>query len=133
MRPMLSTLIRILVAVSILAAAEAAISQPAAVPADGAPTAEQHQEWLRALDEEVERLHASRAKAAELERKITEARRRRYPRGEALGALERELKEARDTQAQARATLPELVERARRGGVPPGVLRRYEDIPASER
>lgn len=132
MRPMLSTLIRILVAVSILAAAEVAISQPSGEPALSM-SAERNQEWARTLEEELARLRASQAQVAELERQITDARRRRYPRGEALGALERELADARKALARSRAALPELVERARRSGVPPGVLRPYEGIPASDR
>jgi hypothetical protein len=38
--------------------------------------------------------------------------------------------EARANYARSRCALPELVERARRAGVEPGVLRRYEELPA---
>ena len=130
---MISSLLRLLVTLSILVAADVVLSSLGAADVMGAEntpgaTFEDHQreDWIRSLEANRARIRAAEAKVAALQRRVTEARRRRYPRGEALAGLERELASSREELAEARLERPGLLEAARRAGVPPGSLRPFE-------
>jgi hypothetical protein len=82
--------------------------------------------WEARLAEAHAALGGLRERAAASQRALSEARHRRHPRGEALSALEAAAAQARTALAAAEAEFPELLEQARREGVEPGVLRRFE-------
>jgi chromosome segregation ATPase len=82
--------------------------------------------WEARLTEAEQRLASARERAATSESALSRARHRRHPRGEALDALVAAAADARRERAAAEAELPELLEQARRAGVAPGVLRRFE-------
>jgi chromosome segregation ATPase len=90
------------------------------------PSEEGYESW-------VERLNQARAEVEEARRDLQGAeaalrnqRQRRYPRGEAKRDLASEVEEARLGLEKAERAVPELLEQARRAGVPPGVLRSDE-------
>lgn len=131
---MLSTLFRVFIAFLILVAADALISSGDGSPARADSFETSNQEtWVRALEENANRMLAAEGKVAALQRRVSEARRRHYPRGEALGALERELEDAREELEAARGERPRLLEDARRAGVSAGALRPFEPPPAAPR
>ena len=85
-----------------------------------------------------QRLREARAVVARAQTRQTAAeaaydrmRSRQYPRGEAKLAIEAERTAARDDAARAQQDLEELLEQARRAGVPPGWLRATEASPAA--
>lgn len=98
-------------------------------PAAASPAelgAEEVDAWRDKLVGARERVDGAREQVATAEVAYREARKRRRRGGEradllaALTAAEQEL-------AEAEARLPALLEQARRAGVPPGVLREFED------
>ena len=84
-------------------------------------------DWQQRLDDAQEGLRAAREHVQQAELALGDARQRRRPRGELLGKLYDELPAAREDLAQREAQWPALLEEARRAGVPPVVLREYED------
>jgi septal ring factor EnvC (AmiA/AmiB activator) len=82
--------------------------------------------WVVRLDEAQEKLARTRSRLAADEAALTRARHRRYPRGEALDALKARVAKGRTDLEAAETELPALLEEARRAGVPPGALRRFE-------
>ena len=103
-------------------------SPPAAAsPAQpAARAAEEIDEWRQTLLEARERVDEAQVQVTVAQQAFRNARHRDRRGGEraelraAVGAAEQEL-------AEAEAALPELLEQARRAGVPPGVLREFED------
>ena len=110
-----------------LFAASAAPADPAK-PGQAAPVASEviAAGWEARLADAEAKLAAARSRAARSEQTLTHARHRKYPRGEALDALIADAEEAREALAAAEAEVPALLEQARRAGVEPGVLRRFE-------
>jgi hypothetical protein len=107
-----------------------ALAQQGAVAPDDAVVVEPEDEeasWLRRLDEGAARLADAQRRVADLEGAKGRGAARRYPRGEAKEKYIEQLEAARAELAEAEEALPELVEDARRAGVPPGVLDRYEN------
>jgi small-conductance mechanosensitive channel len=86
----------------------------------------QNELWATRLSEAHARRDTARQRELEAVQALGSARHRRHPRGETLARLEGDLARARRERAQAEAELPELLEQARRDGVWPGVLRRFE-------
>jgi hypothetical protein len=105
-----------------LAGAFAAAADPAKPSEEEASTPT----WEQRLEEAHTRLELARLHAAESERAVTRARHRRYPRGAGFDDLVAAAEDARKQLRSAEAELPELLEQARRAGVEPGVLRRFE-------
>jgi hypothetical protein len=84
------------------------------------------QAWIDRIEAVAADLEKTRAQLRANEGALSRARHRRYPRGEALAELEASVEAGRAALAKAEAELPELLEQARRAGVPPGELRRFE-------
>jgi len=124
-----------LLAVALLAPGAAAAGEaaaeggPAAAAPEGPATggAGEEKPWEERLAEAAARIEAAEARLEKAEAAYSRARHDDHPRGEALEAIEREYAEAGRELEAARSALPELVEEARRAGVPPGVLRPYWD------
>ena len=81
--------------------------------------------WAATLGEARARVDKSRTRLAEADAEYTYARNRQRPRGEALKKIIATRDAARSEYATARCRLPELMEKARRAGVSPDVLRAF--------
>ena len=117
----MATVLRVLVTAAILMGAGLVVAQGQVPLGEDAESY-----WIEKIELEQNRAEKARADIARLEAEISKAKRRRYPRGEALRAKFDELDTARDTSAKAEALIPELMEQARRAGVSPGALRHFE-------
>jgi hypothetical protein len=106
-------------------------AEPAAIDdaASDAATSEEDElaSWVKRLDEARARLDAATRRLAQLEGAKGRGAHRRYPRGDAKEKYLEDLEAARKEHADAAQALPELMEEARRAGVPPGVIARYEE------
>lgn len=116
----MATFLRALVVAAILIAAGRVVAQPAAV------SDEPESYWLEKIELEQTRAEQARSEIVRLESEISKAKRRRYPRGEALREKIEALELARATSERAEALIPELMDQARRAGVSPGALRHLE-------
>jgi hypothetical protein len=107
------------------------VAAPVATFAADDAAAEQEQAeldaWVKKLDDAKERLAAADRQLEVLGGTKGRGAHRRYPRGDAKEKYLADLAAAQDEQADAARALPELIEEARREGVPPGVLSDYED------
>lgn len=74
------------------------------------------------------RVREAQQNAATAEWAYTRARTRRYPRGEALEEIRTRMAEMNDELATAEREFVDLVEEARRAGVPAGTLMPYMDL-----
>jgi hypothetical protein len=95
------------------------------------PDTSHHERWRDRVAEaraEVERAHERRDAA---ETAVDRMRHSHHPRGAAREALFAEREEARAGVAEAEQALEELLEQARRAGVPPGWLRAPDPAPAA--
>jgi hypothetical protein len=100
---------------------------PAAPPAESTGSGEEEvDEWRERLLEAQARLESARERAAAAQRAYRDGRQRKRPRGEKKAELLAELEGAEQELAEAEAELPVLIDKARRAGVPPGVLREFE-------
>lgn len=93
---------------------------------------ERYAGWIEQLDQARQRVELARERLAEAKAALQDQRQRRYPRGEDKEELEAAVIEAQEEVAAAEAELPALLEKARRAGVPWGVLRQYEDVLAED-
>jgi uncharacterized protein YqfA (UPF0365 family) len=59
---------------------------------------------------------------------LTRARTRRYPRGEALEAMQAQVQDLRRERADSEADFSTTLQEARRAGVPAGILMDYMDV-----
>ena len=99
----------------------------AAAPANPAGIgAEEIEEWRQTLLEARERVDEAIGQVATAEMAYRDARKRKRRGGERADLLAA-LEAAQAELAEAEAELPALLEEARRAGVPPGVLREFED------
>lgn len=122
-------LISALVVVVALAAAPPVYAQSGSAASDAAAAEEAEQAaWVKRLDEAAARLTDARRDLARLEDAKGRGAARRYPRGEAKEKYIDQLKAAREELAKAEESMPELLEEARRAGVPNGVLDHYENL-----
>lgn len=83
--------------------------------------------WIQKLDEAKARLAAAKADVSRYEAVQSHASARRYPSGEPKEKFLSDLENARKELDEAQREFPRLLEEARRAGVDPGVLRRYEE------
>jgi hypothetical protein len=100
---------------------------PAAPSAESAGSAKEVGEWRERLLEAQQRLESARERAAATQHAYRDWRQRKRPRGEKKEELLAKLEGAEQELAEAEAELPVLLDEARRAGVPPGVLREFED------
>jgi len=96
-------------------------SKPA--PREEAP---QWADWEHRLDDGAQHLGAARARAAQAEAAVTNMITRHYPSGEAKAKLLKERDDARADLERATQEYPELLDEARRDGVPDSILAPYE-------
>jgi hypothetical protein len=95
-------------------------------PAPGsAPQAEPAETWEERLATAQRRIELARERVTAAKAAYSRARHDRNPRGPALATIEQERETAERELRDAEAALPELVEQARREGVPPAVLDPY--------
>jgi hypothetical protein len=99
----------------------------AAVKDQGESEEDQERGWIKRLDEAAARLAAAQRSIDRLEGTKGRGASRRYPRGEAKGKYLDDLEAARKELAAAQEALPEVIEEARRAGIPNGTLDRYEN------
>ena len=85
------------------------------------------QEWRQRLADEHAALVAARERVVDAQIALGAARQHHHPRGDLLGRLYADLEAARDDLAKLETSWPQRLEEARRAGVPPVVLRDYED------
>jgi len=97
-------------------------AQPAA-----ADEAAQYEVWTARLDAARTRLKHARAAVAEGDAAYSKNRQRHRLRGETNTEVISGREAAERELAAAEAAWPERLEQARRAGVPPGILRPYED------
>jgi hypothetical protein len=83
-------------------------------------------DWEQRLDEGSQRLGTARARAEQAEAAVTSMLARHYPAGEAKAKLLKEREDARADLARAQQEYPELLDEARRDGVPDSVLAPFE-------
>jgi len=108
--------------------APAFAASPAAAPNDAAAAAEDESAgWLKRLEEARARLDTATRRLTALGGIKGRGAHRRYPRGDAKEKYLEDLEAARKEYNEAERALPELIEEARRAGIPPGVLARYEE------
>jgi hypothetical protein len=107
----------------------AALGWPGAAPA-GIPATEMQvatptdrETWVQAIRDARENLAAARARYEESREAYSKMKRRRKARGEAKQGFVQERDEAAAALADAERSLEELLESARRAGVPPGWIR----------
>ncbi len=117
----MATMFRVLVAMAILIAAGHVVAQQQQPMSD-----DPESYWLEKIQLEQTRAEQARRDIAKLEKEISKAKRRRYPRGEALREKIEALDLAREQSAKAETLIPDLMDQARRAGVSPGALRHLE-------
>ena len=82
--------------------------------------------WVKKLDDAKQRVEAAQQELDKLTNAKGRGAARRYPRGDAKAKYLEDLKLTREEYEAARRALPDVVEDARRAGIAPGVLERYE-------
>jgi hypothetical protein len=100
---------------------------PAATPI---PVEAEREAWQERIAEARGTVEQAQRRSEAADAAVQKMRHRRRPRGDAREALFAERDEARGAQARAERALSELLEEARRAGVPPGWLRAAEAPPA---
>jgi len=122
----LALVLLVLLAFPLPSSAEEAPPEAASPVNPAEITADEVEGWRETLTQARERVEKAQEEVAAAQQAYRDARKRKRrgaERAELLAAreaAERELAEAEDA-------LPELVEQARRAGVPPGVLQEFED------
>jgi DNA repair exonuclease SbcCD ATPase subunit len=102
---------------------------PPGAASPGGPSeisAEEIEGWREALTEARERVEAAQEKLVASQQAYRDARKRKR-RGEERAELLAAREAAEHELAEAESALPELMDQARRAGVPPGVLQEFED------
>ncbi len=82
--------------------------------------------WAERLEQSHVALGEAETRFARAQAAYMDWRQRKRPRGDAKAELMTELEAARVALEREQSRFPELLEQARRAGVPPGVLRTYE-------
>ena len=101
-------------------------SPPAAAANSSGISAAEIEDWRQTLLEAQERVDEAQGEVAVAQQAFRKARQRNR-RGEERGELLAALQTAEQGLEEAEAELPLLLEQARRAGVPPGVLREFEN------
>jgi len=91
----------------------------------------EHRSRIEGLDHTSAELREVRARVIDLEMKRAKQRQQRYPRGEAKADLENAWRQAVAEQTRLERRWADLLEKARREGVPPGTLRHYRNLDGS--
>lgn len=95
--------------------------------AGAAAASEQAQAWAKRLADAHAKLEAARAEVISAQAAVDRARNRHWPLGDPLAKLEQDLVDAKQKRDTLEADWPDLLEEARRSGVPAEVLRPYEN------
>ncbi len=82
--------------------------------------------WAQRLDHSHDALSDAESRYARAQAAYMDWRQRKRPRGDAKAELLTELEAARVALERQQSRFPELLEQARRAGVPAGILRSYE-------
>jgi hypothetical protein len=104
---------------------------PPAAPAardKAAAGADDQAGWTQRLDEAAARITSAQKSVDQLLGAKGRGAARRYPLGDAKAKYLKDLDDAQKELADAKRALPALLEEARRAGVPPGILDRYENL-----
>lgn len=107
--------------------AQSGSTDPAELAAEESQEEQEIAGWTQRLAEARARIDAAERRVAELQGAKERGASRRYPRGTVKGKYLEDLKAARIERDEAKRAYPELLEEARRAGVPNGILQRYED------
>jgi hypothetical protein len=99
----------------------------AAAVTDDAGEAAEIKAWIKELEDARARLRDANERLARLDAIKGRGAANRYPRGDAKAKYLSEIQSAQDERDDAVRAFPQVVEDARRAGVPPGVLSDYED------
>ncbi|MCU0670909.1 MAG: hypothetical protein MUF70_16390, partial [Myxococcota bacterium] len=112
-----------------LAAAPPASAQAGATDPGAASTEAEDETaaWMKQLEDARLRLRDASERVDRLENAKGRGAARRYPRGDAKAAYLADLAAARAERDDARRSYPDIVDDARRAGVPPGLLSDYEE------
>jgi hypothetical protein len=109
--------------------------QPPPAPPKGARgaagAADDYSGWIRTLEQSEQRVKDLRTRVATLQDLIDKSVHRRYPRGAEKAKMIADLAQSKQALAEAEARHPDLLDQARRAGVPPGILSQYELGPSS--
>lgn len=108
------------------AGAEEAESPAASAADEGEGDDAEVARLVKQLDDAKQRVDAAQRRLEQLENAKGRGASRRYPRGDAKAKYLEDLKLTRAEYEAARRALPDVVEDARRAGLPPGVLEPYE-------
>jgi hypothetical protein len=122
----LALVLLVLLAFPLPSSAEEAPPEAASAVNPAEITAEEIEGWREMLAQARERVEKAQEEVAAAQQAHRDARKRKRrgaERGELLAAREAAEREL----ALAEDALPDLVEQARRAGVPPGVLQEFED------
>lgn len=123
------------IALGLALAAPLATAQTGAVAPDETQASAEEEEqagWIKRLDEASARISAAQREVERLEGTKGRGASRRYPRGDAKEKYLADLTAAHEELDEAKEAMPEVLEEARRAGVPNGVLDRYESDEAEE-
>lgn len=131
MKPLILNVLFCLVA-TIAVLAPAAAEEQAPPAADASAEANDGDaevaRWAKQLDDAKLRLEVAQKQLDTLTNAKGRGAARRYPRGDAKAKYLDDLAETRTEYEAARRALPDVVEEARRAGVPAGVLEPYEAL-----
>lgn len=121
----MTRLTRLLAAFALLA-----LASPASLAEEAAPGGEDVDWELRLSDLESD-LVAAHQRLADARDAYRNWRQKKHPRGAKKADLLAEIDAAQIEVADLEAAWPEELEKARRAGLPPGTLRRFETPPAA--
>lgn len=97
-----------------------------AQPANLGPEEQELARWREKVQEARDRVREARAELQAAEYAYQDWRQRKYPRGAERADVIGRLDAAKKELAAAEAALPEVVEEARRAGLPPGEFRELD-------
>ena len=110
------------IALAVLALPGSLSAEPPAAQAAGSPA-----DWSRRLADAHSELLEAREAESETQTAYVRARHKNHPRGQALADLRTAMEDAKTERAELEESFPELVDQARRAGVPFRVLAPYEE------
>ena len=113
-------------AVAVPAVAEETAADSAAASAEANGDDAEVARWVKQLDDAKLRLDVAQKQLDTLSNAKGRGAARRYPRGDAKAKYLDELARTRTEYEAARRALPDVVEEARRAGIPVGLLEPYE-------
>lgn len=114
------------VALPVRSAAESTDAPATAASDDDEGARAEGSEWVKKLDDAKLRIDLAQRQVDQLSNAKGRGAARRYPRGDAKAKYLDELKAARSEYDAALRALPDVIDEARRAGIPPGQLEPYE-------